>query len=252
MKTDRPKSWDQFRGTYWLLGLALSISFVLYAFSWTSSATGFEEVVASAPEPDEIPIVRTKHEEPARLPPPKPTASAEPIDDTPSFVEEPLPDTLTTTIDIPEPVQPAAILRQPARPEAPKALPPERSDREEAPVIFAEVMPRFPGCEENNMTIDERKACAEAALMSFIHSQLRYPEMAAQVGIEGTVVIRFVVEKDGRISQAEIARDIGGGCGQAALEVVRKMPAWTPGRQQGRPVRVQFNLPVRFSLQKGF
>ncbi|MBR3939337.1 MAG: energy transducer TonB, partial [Bacteroidales bacterium] len=68
-------------------------------------------------------------------------------------------------------------------------------------------------------------------------------------GITGRVFLTFVVEKDGSIANARILRDIGGGCGQEALRVVKSMPKWTPGEQRGRPVRVQFNLPVSFELQ---
>jgi protein TonB len=80
-------------------------------------------------------------------------------------------------------------------------------------------------------------------------SHIRYPSLAKDNGIEGTVVVRFIVEKDGSISQPAIIRDIGGGCGAEALRVVKSMPTWLPGKQQGRPVRVQFSLPVQFKLR---
>ncbi|MBR3939047.1 MAG: energy transducer TonB, partial [Bacteroidales bacterium] len=67
-------------------------------------------------------------------------------------------------------------------------------------------------------------------------------------GITGRVFLTFVVEKDGSIANARILRDIGGGCGQEALRVVKSMPKWIPGEQRGIPVRVQFNLPVYFKL----
>jgi protein TonB len=66
-------------------------------------------------------------------------------------------------------------------------------------------------------------------------------------------VIQFVVEKDGKIADPRIVRDIGAGCGEEALRVVEMMNGmserWTPGKQRGRPVRVQFTLPVRFRLE---
>ncbi len=63
------------------------------------------------------------------------------------------------------------------------------------------------------------------------------------------VYVTFVVEKDGSISNPKLLRDIGFGCGAEAIRVVKAMPKWNPGKQRGKPVRVQFNLPVSFSLR---
>ena len=61
--------------------------------------------------------------------------------------------------------------------------------------------------------------------------------------------VTFVVEKDGSVTGVRVLRDIGGGCGQEAIRVVKSMPKWTPGKQRGKNVRVQYNLPVNFSLR---
>ncbi|MBC8173775.1 MAG: energy transducer TonB, partial [Chitinophagales bacterium] len=68
-------------------------------------------------------------------------------------------------------------------------------------------------------------------------------------GIEGTVYVQFVVEKDGSITDVKVVRGIGGGCNEEAMAKVKAMPKWTPGKQQGKPVRVSFTLPVKFKLQ---
>jgi len=86
-------------------------------------------------------------------------------------------------------------------------------------------------------------------MLKYVHDRIKYPSIAKEVGIEGRVIIQFVVEKDGSITQANIVRDIGGGCGAEALRVVKSMPTWIPGRQQSNPVRVRFTLPVKFGLQ---
>lgn len=86
-------------------------------------------------------------------------------------------------------------------------------------------------------------------MLQFIYSNIKYPAIARENGVEGTVYVKFVVEKDGKITNAEIVRDIGAGCGQEALRVVGLMPEWEPGKQRGRPVRVQFNLPVKYKLE---
>ena len=80
---------------------------------------------------------------------------------------------------------------------------------------------------------------------------LSYPQEALDEGIQGTVYVSFIVEKDGSISHIKVLRDIGGGCGEEAMRVVALMPKWEPGTQRGKPVRVQFNMPVKFTLSDG-
>ena len=109
-------------------------------------------------------------------------------------------------------------------------------------------MPRFPGCEDESSK-DERKNCATEKMLQFIYKNIKYPAIARENGVEGTVVVTFVVEKDGSITDAQVVRDIGAQCGQEALRVVNMMPKWVPGKQRGRSVRVQFNLPVKFKLE---
>ncbi len=73
--------------------------------------------------------------------------------------------------------------------------------------------------------------------------------MARESGIQGRVYVTFVVETNGSITDVRLLRGIGGGCDEEAIRVVKMMSKWTPGKQRGKPVRVQFNLPVRFVLQ---
>ena len=103
------------------------------------------------------------------------------------------------------------------------------------PLTFVEEMPAFPG--------------GEAELFNFLYKNLKYPEEAKLTGISGKVFIQFIVESDGSISNIELLRSIGGGCDEKALHVVRMMPKWIPGKQNGVPVRVLLCLPVRFTLR---
>ena len=142
---------------------------------------------------------------------------------------------------------PPPITKVPEKP----ILPPPPVEENTSPVIFAEQMPRFPGC-----TVGDKKTkdnCSTKALLTFLSSKLTYPAIARENGIQGTVVIRFIVEKDGRLTDLEIVKDLGGGLGKEALRVVKLMnemeEPWTPGKQNARPVRVRFNLPVKFRLQ---
>ena len=87
------------------------------------------------------------------------------------------------------------------------------------------------------------------ALYKYLAQNIKYPQLARDNGITGKVYVTFVVERDGSIANPKVLRDIGGGCGQEAIRVVKSMPKWTPGKQRGKAVRVQFNLPVNFSLK---
>jgi TonB family protein len=96
-------------------------------------------------------------------------------------------------------------------------------------------LPMFPG--------------GEQALYMFIGKNLTYPEAARKAAIQGTVAVKFVIEKDGSVSNIQIVRDIGSGCGEAAINMIKAMPKWTPGEYQGQVVRTAFMLPVRFKLE---
>jgi TonB family protein len=86
---------------------------------------------------------------------------------------------------------------------------------------------------------------------SYLASSLRYPEEAMKNGIEGTVIVVFVINKDGSVRDAEILRGIGGGADEEAVRVVMESPSWTPAYQRGRPVNSRMRLPVRFKLGDG-
>ena len=88
----------------------------------------------------------------------------------------------------------------------------------------------------------------EQAMYKYIAGNIQYPDQAKKDGIEGRVYISFIVEKDGRISNVETMRGIGGGCDKEALRVIRNMPNWIPGEQRGEKVRVQYRMPIKFTL----
>ena len=111
-------------------------------------------------------------------------------------------------------------------------------------------MPIFPGCEEIE-SWQYRKDCANRKMLEFIYGNVYYPELARKNGVEGTIVIRFIVNEDGSISDAAIVRDMGAGLGEEGLRVVNEMPDWIPGFHEGKAVKVYFNLPIKFRLEKG-
>lgn len=86
-------------------------------------------------------------------------------------------------------------------------------------------------------------------MYKFIRSNLRYPAEATQLRLEGTVIVTFVVSKNGEISDIQVIKEIGGGTAEEAIHVGgTKMKPWKPGVQNGRPVPIRFTLPLRFSL----
>lgn len=86
------------------------------------------------------------------------------------------------------------------------------------------------------------------AMMNFIRKNMRYPASARRMGIDGTVYVSFVVGKDGVINDVKVLRGISADCDKEAVRVVQAMPPWKPGKQNGKPVFVRFNLPIKFKL----
>ncbi len=116
----------------------------------------------------------------------------------------------------------------------------KRSEANEEEVAEAEIFtvveesPQFPGGDD--------------ARIRFLAENINYPHEAREASIHGTVYISFVIEIDGTINDVRVLRGIGGGCDEEAVRVIRNMPRWLPGKQRGKPVRVQFNMPIKFSL----
>ena len=106
------------------------------------------------------------------------------------------------------------------------------------PRVFdvVEQMPKFPG--------------GDNGLMTFLKNTIKYPEAAEKAGKQGRVVVTFVVNTDGSISDAKVARSVSEELDAEALRVINAMPKWTPGKQNGKDVRVKFTLPVTFKLNK--
>lgn len=104
-------------------------------------------------------------------------------------------------------------------------------------------------------TVDSMRRCGEVQLLNLLSSNMRYPEEARQKGIQGTVVLNFVVEPaNGRISDIKLLKDIGGGCGEEAIRVLKTLDEiglrWAPAMRGGMPVRLRHALPLRFKLQE--
>ncbi len=246
------------------IGLIAALGVALLCINYTKDVyekkdAAFEDVGIWE---DPIVIPNTTQEKKIMPPPPnieevEPTDLVEDIE----FEEEPEP-----VIENPSPVAqpekpklPVVPAKAPTRKEPvvdknpPVVIAPPVPEEEEdfEPEKFVEIMPRFRMPEDKNASEDEIKSFADLEMIKYISKNIRYPSMAKEIGIEGTVVIRFVVEKDGSITGIENLRDPGSGLGEEAIRVVRNMPKWQRvGRQNGRNVRVYFTLPIKFKLDK--
>ncbi len=90
----------------------------------------------------------------------------------------------------------------------------------------------------------------DTELWKYVYANLQYPQGARDLGLEGTVIVQFTVNKDGKLSDIKCVQDIGGGCGDEAARLVRRMPAWIPGVYQKRPVKFRLRMPIEFRLDK--
>jgi protein TonB len=111
----------------------------------------------------------------------------------------------------------------------------KREEVKQQVYTFVEVMPQFPGGED--------------ALLQYLFSNIKYPEIAKRAGVEGRVIATFVVGKNGEISDVSVVKNIGAGCDEEAIRVIRSMPRWKPGKQNGLPVSVRMSVPISFKLQ---
>jgi protein TonB len=105
------------------------------------------------------------------------------------------------------------------------------------PVIYTVVedMPRFPG--------------GDGAMLKFITENIVYPDSARENNIQGRVVVKFVVDEEGKIGQVKVvSKPLGWGLEEEAIRVVTSMPNWIPGKQRGVPVQVYYTIPIRFQL----
>ncbi len=205
------------------VGLIISLAITLAAFEWKSyekQEIELEQRAASEVPEEIIPI--TKQEKPPPPPePPKTTTELNIVENEVEVEDE-------IIIDV-EADQDTEVQ------EWTPVVMEEEEVKEEKIFIVVEDQPAFPG--------------GEKARMKYLAENIDYPQLARESGIQGTVYVTFVVEKDGSVTDVRILRGIGGGCDEEALEVVRNMPKWKPGKQRGKPVRVQFNMPIRFTLQ---
>lgn len=206
------------------LGLIISLSIMIIIFGWkTYDVTGVEitTVQKTGIIEDVIPITDQKVK--PVVPPTISVTDLHTVDNKTDVIDL---GPIDVEIGQDIPIPPFTL---PSRPD------PEPQDPDEEIVIVPDVSPTFPG--------------GEKAMYEYLHKQVKYTEMAKSAGIEGTIFVTFVVERDGSITGIRLLRGIGGGLDELVLKSIANMPVWKPGWQGGKLVRVQYNLPVKFELK---
>jgi protein TonB len=122
----------------------------------------------------------------------------------------------------------------------------EEEDEEQ---IFSivEKMPTYPGCE--GMRGDELKQCTELKVITFVQTNITYPSIAQDAGIQGTVFVYYEVNREGKIQNVEVVRGVHSSLDKEARKAVEKLPKHSPGEQRGKPVTVRYTIPVRFVIK---
>jgi protein TonB len=208
------------------VGLIFSLSLALLAFEWRSPVRNNVELTGLKSLVDEQDIIDiTTHETPKPVNVPPTFTNFEMVDNT-VLTEDFFPIDAET---FPSEEIPVYIK------EVSTVLPEEKSDENGEIFRVVEEQPEFPG--------------GYAEMKKFLALNIKYPEVAKSTNISGKVYLMFVVEKDGSVSNINVARGIGGGCEEEAIRVLKMMPNWIPGKQRGKPVRVSFNIPIEFRLQ---
>lgn len=208
-------------GTLLNFGFAVSLALVLLAFKWKQYDS--KNLVISASNQDAWQIIDppiTIQELPP--PPPPPVAPEIVIKPDDVLIDEDLDPKFDINTNINTVITPVEIVAPPIL-----EVPDEIKD-------FVDVQATFKG----GMT----------AWYDYLKKNLTYPSQARRMGIEGIVIVRFVVNTDGSIQDLELLRTIGGGADEEALDVIKNSPRWIPGKMSDRPVRSRMTMPIRFKL----
>lgn len=216
------------KGLFLELGLIVALAIVIYAFEFKSYDKQEEDkqLTEAVSQVEEM-VIQTQQEEPPEPPKQEVELSQtefEIVDDNAVIEDE-------FKLQDFENVTDGSLLTNTV--EIKQELPEEQDEQPIFTVV--EQQASFPG--------------GPTKLYEYLAKNIKYPQQARETGTQGKVYLTFVVERDGSITDIKILRDIGSGCGEEAIRVVKSMPKWQPAKQRGKVVRQQFNLPVNFSLQ---
>ncbi|MDL2255834.1 energy transducer TonB [Parabacteroides sp. OttesenSCG-928-K15] len=211
-----------------LMGLVLAMAVMFVGFEWgtrdvqvVTASEGVADIVAE----EEIEITR-----PEELPPPPPPPPVQAAPEILTVVEDDVELEQQEILSTEDDASAAQVETYVA-----PAVVEDEEESDDHIFTVVEKAPMFPG--------------GEAALLKFVTGAIKYPIIAQENGIQGRVVVTFVVNRDGSVVDAEIVRGQDPSLDKEALRVIGTMPKWSPGEQRGKPVRVKYTMPIHFRLQ---
>jgi protein TonB len=211
-------------GMFTNLGLAVAVGLTLVAFEYKSfDDSGLKNLAGITDNFEELLDVPITQQPP---PPPPPPPMEQPIiEEIPDEVK--IEEKIEVNFDVD--VKETTVIKEVVISEAVVV-------EEKADAIFdvVETQPNPPG--------------GMSGWNKYLSENLKYPTQARRMGVEGSVILVFVINTDGSIQDVEVLRGIGGGCDEEAIKIVKNAPKWEPGKQRGRPVRTRMRLPIRFKL----
>jgi len=213
------------KNVFFELGLMIALAIVLFAFEWKTTeaeVSNFLTVSDIPTEPEFIPVTVMN-----QLPPPPPL-QIKPIDLL-NIVEEE--ENVSEALELTDATDDSENPDQHFNPDNSNYE--EANTGEDIPFVYSEDMPVFPG-----------------NVQKWIARNVHYPAAAEANGIEGKVYVKFIIERDGSISNIEVIRSADSTLEQEAIRVIGAMPKWKPGKQRGKPVRVTYTLPIHFRLSR--
>ncbi len=208
-------------GFFFSIGLSVTMAIVLMAFEYRQTDEGAADLVAkntnTFEETLEVPPTD-------QAPPPQPVVQQPQVVEVPD--EEEIKDDIKVNLDV-EVTDETKVETIVVQAEEPK---------EETDEIF---------------TVVEESAAPKGGMQAFykfVGEKIKYPAQARRMGIEGRVFVEFVINKDGSLSDVRAIKGIGAGCDEEAVRIVQSSPAWSPGKQRGKPVKQRYTLPIIFKL----
>jgi len=226
LKKNEKANLENKKSLFLQIGLILALIICIVALEWTSGQRRdsiFDGMTEEAIEEEQIPV--TEETPPEEMPPPE-----------------------VTVTDLFEIVEDDVVIENEVRFEDDETsedkvveiyapvLQAEEEETEDEIFVIVEDMPKFRGGDINKFR-------------EWVQKRVRYPELAAENGIQGRVFISFVVETNGNVSNVTVTRSVDSLLDEAAKEAVAASPKWEPGMQRGRPVRVRYSIPIIFQLQ---
>ena len=227
LKKSKKANLENKRNTFFLVGLVFTLASILLAFEWTShpsQASSLGMLQSAEVEEESIPITREEEIKPPPPPPPPKVVEVLNIVDDDVQIEDELEiedteaddETVIDVLPIVETVE-------------------EEDFEDKIWFNILEEPAEFPG--------------GEKALYSYISKNVKYPVIAQENGIQGKVYIKFIVNKSGKVNNAEIQRGVDVSLDKEALRVINNLPDFKPGKQRGKPVKVYYNAVINFTLQ---